>query len=382
MPAGPAAFGWRWLFPIVSILAAVAVPLLALAASDAVLDSRGGIEVGGERVDDPAAPGYLAFVVASPTAIVFDLDDSGELVGAAFIGLAGESGGSVLVVPAELSVEPEEGQAETLALAYGSGGVDRAVRGFERLLGVSVDRTFLVDGAERAAAMESVLPLDYSLPTALRDADGELIFERGRLALDTDATLAVVTTLGPDENGFIRADRQHALWQEWIEQYDEPADLAPGEIDTLEEHVAVLADGIHRVDIMPVEPYQLGEGRPFYGGDEDFARALVEEVVVFPELFEDTRPRVRVENGTTDQSLHTVAAEAVESGGGRLVVISNAFTLDVEETVIEVHNPAYESAAHEIAERLGDARVELVDVDEPDVDLFVLIGADLTGPAA
>ncbi|MGI9600513.1 MAG: LCP family protein [Acidimicrobiales bacterium] len=377
--AGPAAFGWRWIFPVVSLAAAIAVPFLALAGGDAVLRSTGGVEVE-EPSDDPAAPGYVAFVVASPTSIVFDIDDSGDLVGAAFIGLSGEQGGRVLVVPAELAVEPEVGELETLALAYERGGADRAANGFQRMLGLSVDEVIELDPAARAIEMEDDLPIDYSLPTSLVDAEGELIFERGRIQLDQEGALAVVSVLGPDEEGFLRADRQQRLWESWIEQVARSGVGGVGDEPGVAGSVATLAAGNHRVDLIPVVPAKIGEGKPFYlVEDDDFAGAMVAEVVVFPELFEDDRPSVRVENGTTDQSLHSVAADAVERGGGRLVVISNAPILDVTETVIEVRNADFEALAHEIADELGGARVELVEVEDVDVDLFVVIGSDLVG---
>ena len=377
MSVGPAAFGWRWIFPLVSLAAAIAVPLLALAGSDAVLSSTGGIEVDDERVDDPTAPGYLAFVVASPTSIVFDIDGDGQLVGAAFLALAGEQGGRVLVVPAELAVEPEPGVLETLTLAYERGGVDRARAGFERRLGITVDDVVELGPADRADQMERSLPIDYSLPSALVDADGELIFERGRIQLDQEGVVAVATALGPAEEGFLRADRQAALWQAWIDQI-EPRGVTVETLDGVADRVEVQAAGPHRVDLMPVTEAAIGEGKPFYlVEDESFAAAVVDDVVVFPRLFEDDRPTVQIENGTTDQSLHNIAADAVERGGGRLVVISNAFALDVGETVVEIHNPDHELVARTIAAELGGVRVEVIEVEEVDVDLRVLIGSDL-----
>jgi len=379
---GPAAFGWRWIFPLVSLVAALAVPFLAREASDAVLSSTGGIEVTGERVDDPAAAGYLAFVVASPTAIVFDIDEDDRLVGAAFIGLSGSAGGRVLAVPAELAVEPEPGALETLALAYEGGGVERARNGFERMLGISVDSVFEMSPADRAAAMQPALPVEYSLVTSLEDEDGNPIFARGRLELDESAALDVVSALGPNEFGYVRADRQRALWETWIEEVGRQLAAAGLEI---EEHdlgspsgyVEALASGIHRVDLIPAEQALIGEGKPFYLADETYAPAVVADLVVFPELFEDTRPSVQVENGTTDQSLHDVAADAVEQGGGKVVVISNAFALDVAETVVAVHDPAYVSTAQSVAAQLGGVPVEVVAEEEADVDIVVIIGADL-----
>ncbi|MDH3707468.1 MAG: hypothetical protein OES57_15475, partial [Acidimicrobiia bacterium] len=297
-----------------SLAAAISVPFLFFAGGDAVLSSTGGIEVDDEPVDDPAAPGYLAFVVSSPTSMVFDIDERGDLVGAAFLALAGEAGGRVLVVPAELAVEPEPGVLETLALAYDNGGVARARAGFERLLGITVDQVIELEPARRAAQMEPSLPIDYSLPSVLLATDGELVFERGRIAVDQDGVIAVATQIGPDEEGFLRADRQKRLWEAWIEQV-EPQGVEFEDVDSAAHQVEIIGAGPHRVDLLPVEEARIGEGKPFYlAEDEDFAAAVVDEVVVFPVLFEDARPSVQVENGTTDQSLHPVAADAVEAG--------------------------------------------------------------------
>lgn len=381
-PAGPAAFGWRWIFPLVSLAAAIAVPFLFAAGGDAVLSSTGGIEVDDEPVDDPASPGYLAFVVSSPTSIVFDLNDDGDLVGAAFLALAGEAGGRVLVVPAELAVEPEPGVLETLSLAYDNGGVGRARAGFERLLGITVDEVIELDPARRAAQMEPSLPIDYSLVSVLVDDEGDLIYERGRIQLDQEGVVAVATVLGPEEEGFLRAERQERLWADWIEQVV-PQGVAFDEVDTVADQVELIGAGPHRVDLLPVVEARIGEGKPFYLVEDDtFATDMVDEVVVFPKLFEDDRPSVQVENGTTDQSLHGVAADAVELQGGRVVVISNAVAFDRAETLIEVYSPEHTDVAEAIAAELGGVPVRQVQLEEVDVDLKVVIGSDLVGAAS
>ena len=49
------------------------------------------------------------------------------------------------------------------------------------------------------------------------------------------------------------------------------------------------------------------------------------------------------------------------------------------ETVVELYNPEHAAVAEAVAIELGGVEVVAVELEEPDVDLRVVIGTDLVG---
>lgn len=93
---------WRFGFPALVVLCALAVPAVAWYGKEALLDSRGGkVEA---PILDPNAPGYEAVVEPTPTMLVVHLSDADTLVGLTLLAQAGVDGGSVLFIPVNTSV--------------------------------------------------------------------------------------------------------------------------------------------------------------------------------------------------------------------------------------------------------------------------------------
>ncbi len=109
VPTPPLPPLWRWGFPLLLLAAAVWSAFLVLEGFDRVLDSEEGEVV--EVVTDPTAPGFEAFVEQTWSMLVATEDLDGELVQVAVVAASdrGGSGGTVLLLPAELPVAVEGG---------------------------------------------------------------------------------------------------------------------------------------------------------------------------------------------------------------------------------------------------------------------------------
>ena len=104
----------RWLFPGALIGLAVATVMLGLNAKDLVLNSRDGNIAA--ALTDPAAPGFAAEVVPTPTLLVVQTTDKGEMVSAAILSLvSADGGGTMLFFPSDLLVKLPTGDSATLA---------------------------------------------------------------------------------------------------------------------------------------------------------------------------------------------------------------------------------------------------------------------------
>ena len=122
-PAPRAHFLFRWVPPVVLLALAATTVLLGLHAKDLVLNSRDGSIT--RNVTDPAAPGFTAEVVPTPTLLVAQTTDKGELVSVAIMSIASsEGGGTALFFPADLVVQLPGGDASTLARVYADAGTN------------------------------------------------------------------------------------------------------------------------------------------------------------------------------------------------------------------------------------------------------------------
>ena len=103
VPAPKANPFWRFVFPLVLVGFALASFQLWRTGTRAVLNSTDGTVV--EVVSDPAAPGYQAFAVPTPTMLTLHTDD-GELVGVTVLARTLlDNGGQLVLVSADLAAD-------------------------------------------------------------------------------------------------------------------------------------------------------------------------------------------------------------------------------------------------------------------------------------
>ncbi len=399
----PAAFGWRWLFPLITIACVIAVPVLAQIGAKAVLDTEGTASLA-EQVQNPESPGYRAFVAPSPTALVVLIDDQEEAVGAALLAGTGDSGGGTVVVVGANVVLPASRQdatageddseendvpypdPATVADAWNEGGVGEVADRAAELFGIVPDQLIEARPSDVIVALADVTPLTYSFVDPLVDVDAEgdstTLFDRGVASLQAADVPVVLAAIGPNEAEINRSDRQAQVWRSWISAARsvsvEPPDGDPG----LQWYIAELARSASNVVELPAES---SDGGNTYTPLADEVAALVEQSVPFPVLFRDNRPAVRLVNDVANPDLNRPAVETIAAAGGLVTVIGNPIELGGQATGIAYFDAADEVVAQRISDALGSVPTALVDPETQqdailggDFDIVVTIGGDYT----
>ena len=397
----PAGFGWRWLFPLVTLACVVAVPVLARAGAKAVLDTEGTASLA-DQVRNPESPGYRAFVTPSPTALVVVIDDQEQAVGVALLASAGDSGGGTVIVvganvvlpaslqsaaDAEEDAEPAEvpyPDAATVANAWEDGGAGEVAGRASELFGIVPDQVIEARPSDITVALAAVDPLTFSFVDPLIDVDdnGEstTLFDRGVASLQAADVPVVLAAIGPSEAEINRSDRQVQIWRSWISAARsvtvESDDGTPG----LQWYIAELARSASNVLELPAES---DDGGATYVPLIDEVSALIEQSVPFPVLFRDDRPAVRLVNDVADPELNRPAVETIAAAGGLVTVIGNPIELGGQATGVAYFDASDETVAQRISEALGSAPTALVDpatqqdaILGGDFDIVVTIGSD------
>ncbi|NNE72459.1 MAG: LytR C-terminal domain-containing protein [Acidimicrobiales bacterium] len=374
-PAGSAAIGWMVLLPALLFGSVFLIVWLGTVGGRAVLESEESFSLA-ERIKDPEAPGYVAFVLPSPTAFVMLLDAAEQPVGGALLAVAGErGGGTVVVTPAELVLPFPDG-AQSLARAWEEGGRDLVEVGISELFGVVVDDVLVQRPADLALAAAEAVPFTISFldPVVSVAPDGSRITvaPEGVVSVEADDLGPLMAALDSGEVGVNRADRQVKVWREMLAAAPAPTEVLERE-QSLEWYLAELARARVSVQLVPlVAADQVG----FYEPDAPQIEALIETAVPFPTLYRESRPTVRLLNGVGDPALNERAAESISAGGGLLAVIGNPAQFGVETTIIEVTDLDVRPVAERIAEQLGGALVVDALEAEDDTAIRITLGED------
>lgn len=370
---------WAWALPFTMLVLAAGVPFFVWYAADAIVTSTDGTIT--QRITDPAAAGYEVAVVASPSYLVLGLDPEGELDHVALMSVAAnDEGGTVLLLPAETLVEPNLRLLD-VHRADGEDGVRRAA---SQLLQIGIDAMSVLDEESWRTLLEPVGPVPVEITEDLvRPApDGSGGTEiRWRAGSTTVAPEEVSTFLGwvnRGEDRFNRLRRQEAFWTAWLAAVaasDDPG-VVPGEIDA----------GIGRfvrgaaVDPVVITPsataVDIGRG-PAFELDVEELRDTAVAMVPFPLPPEDSdRPRVRLLDGAGGLDVAANYGAALVRAGAQIVIIGNAQRFGGESTVVVYHDERFAEDAAALADAVGTNEVYLEDLEEPVVDITVIIGED------
>jgi hypothetical protein len=375
---------------VLVVVAGVAVVVLWRAGTKSILDSTDGREV--ELVVDPAAPGYEAFVVPTPTLLVAHID-GGELVGVTVLAqTALEQGGSAVLLGADLLVEFEtdEGEeaSEFLALAWSEGGVDRVEYLVEQLFGFGFTEAIELDVENLGRFLGQVEPLPYlladDLVTESESGSSTLWLEKGRHDLEGAVAAQIYGFRNPGEAEANRWLRQQRIWNAWLESIARSADPLQATLgfqEGLSPFLRSLGTGVDDVSILPMGQVGLDpEDPPFYiveaESGEEWLRERALEMVPLPiSPKSSVRPTVKLLDGTGDSVNRDRSGADVVAAGGVITVIGNATAFGVDRTTVLYHRPEVAAQATMIATALG-VEAALVDVVEQPTDLTVTIGLD------
>ena len=120
---------WMWAFPLIALAFLAAIPLFVWNATDAILSSTDGDF--GEVVTAPSEPGYLTYVMATPSHLVLNVGVDGNLSMATIIALGpNDEGGSVLLLNPNTKLDNEM----TIASIFASGGAEQLERSLKDYL--------------------------------------------------------------------------------------------------------------------------------------------------------------------------------------------------------------------------------------------------------
>jgi hypothetical protein len=381
-PGPPAAWGWRWFYPV--LLAGLAVLTIALSATGArlVLDSRDGAV--GRAQQDPTKPGYLATVSATPLLLVVHADDSGTLYSVVVMSLGSDDrGGFAVVLSPDTIVQPKK----SLADIYKEFNVDDASSGqgvrsaVSALFHADVDTVVSLDATSLAPLIEPVAPLRYTLGSAVRASKGgKTLLPAGPVQIRTPDDVAAATeVLSPGEESIARAQREQQFWQAWIDAVRASADrdraFPLGQLGTgVVRFVRGLASGDSpaRLEQLPIVRYGSA-----VVADQKAIDQLSLQMIPFPRQ-EGVRLNVAVLNGLGDPSLNEPMMRKLVAANAQIASEGNPDAFDVATTSVVYHDASIADRAQQLAQAIGATDVRFEEKVDSEIQATVTIGKDFT----
>ncbi len=382
---------WRWFFPLLLGLAALAAYSLFRSGYDLVLDSRdGAVE---SQNDDPTAPGYRAIVEPTRTMVIYETSDIAgvdELVGVQVVSLDPNGGGAVIVVPASLLTQLPDGSAFDLAAEFDPADPSDVTERIGELLGTRfTDEPTILDDDGMVSAFSPLGTVDYLLPDDLtiERADGsvEVLLEAGRHELEPEELTVVNAVLRPGEVLENRLLRQVDLWQSITGALADLNDLDtayPPADEGFFHAVRVLAAGEVRVQQLPVALFAPPDGTPFFVvADPEAVAELTAEIVPLPlDPGDGRRVQTALLSGTGDPDILTEAIAPLVAAGAEISVTGNADLVGLQVTSVVYHRVEAAAAAAAMAEAIGADPPTYVELVDPLTSVTVTLGADFVPP--
>lgn len=378
-------------FSVVTVLAVVGLGWLGYEGFDAARRVKGGATA--TVITDPAAPGFVAAVDATPVYLVA-LTDADDALSAflLFVPDPGGGVGSIVWTLGELIVEVD-GNPVALTEIYSSEGLDAARAEFEKVLGLGATDAIIVGPAELEAVATPLGTVEVDNPDPVSvEVKGKRTekYESGPIELEPDELGDFLTVRGAGEAPENRSTRASVLLAELAALLADP-DAATGTsssaagvttIPTVSDSGMDLGSVLTAMGgtdpdfiVLPTER-QSFKGSYLYSPDTAAVPEALVDVVQFPiSSFPGQRPRVRVLNGTTDTSVANAVAPELARAGGDVLLIGNASSLDAATTSVVYSDDAFKEVADRIAESVGATAERTDDVSDA-TDIDVVLGAD------
>lgn len=391
-PAPRAHLVFRWFFPLVVIGLGVATLSLGLHAKDLVLNSRDGAIA--RNVTDPAALGFTAEVVPTPTLLVAQTTDKGDLVGVTIMSVASsEGGGSALFFPADLLIKLPNGDATSLAKVYADAGTagDAGVAALRlqlgRLIEADIDSTIVLGSKTLADLIAPVGPLRYNLRDNVRAVQNGVtvtLLKSGPVSISSvEQVQAATEVLGPGESSLNRTTRQVGFWRAWLDAVaaapDPKAVLPP--FDTgLPRFVRLLATGSTPASLEQA-PFTEStfKGVTLLAADVSGIRAITDRMIPYPQAYQPgARLLVEVRNGVGDLTRNEPMNRRIVAAGGQIVVLGNADAFGVAQSAVVFYNEENRERVTTFGRAIGVTNVQFVDRPGSSIEATVTIGADFT----
>ena len=373
--APTSSFGWRWIFPVFLVAAVAWSAVLIFESGDQLLDSQNGETL--DAVTDPTALGFEAFVEQTWSMAVATEDFEGNLVNLVVGAVADreEGGGSILVVPPALNLDPDcQEPACDLRSVYKAGGLNALTLALVDLFGVSFSEEVLLTSSRWDGLISPLTAVEVNLEEDLVGVTGEglevIHFIEGETSIAGDE---VVKFFSLSEEGDHK-DNGKRFWDSWLQDLGEggePLNKLPDLGLSVVDFLAVVASGSTGVVTFPLD-----DSQSLLVPDFEKFETLVVDLFPFPiAAVPGERVTVRLINGTGDFSLDPIARKQVVSSGAEIIVIGNHDSFDVQESRVIYRDPMVIEEAEMLGSQLG-LPVEFDEFISPVADVTIMIGAD------
>jgi hypothetical protein len=377
----------RWLFPAALIGLAITTVLLGLNAKDLVLNSRdGNIK---HAPTDPAAPGFSAEVVPTPTLLVVQTTDKGEMVSAAILSLAStDGGGTMLFFPSDLVVKLPTGDSATLAKVYADAGDSGEIalrRVLTHMIDADIDSSIVVGSKALEELIRPVAPLQYTLRDNVRgvqNGNTVTLLKSGLVSISTvDQVLAATEILGPGEASVNRTQRQMAFWQAWFDALHKVTDkstVLPAFDAPLVQFAKSFGTGTAYLEQAPFTETTF-KGLTLLVADTAGITKIAQRMIPFPVAYEPgARLLVEVRNGVGDLSRNEPMNRKIVLADGQIVLLGNSDAFGVATSSVVFYDEQLRTRVTAFAKAIGLPDPVFVDRPGSSIEVTVTIGADFT----
>lgn len=357
---------------------------IALAAQEAILDSRSGSV--SEAILDPSAPGFRAFTEATPTVLVAHTSQtiSGELVGATILTPADASiGGTVITVQSTFRADSSSPSLRDL---FARGGLDAVASALGEAIGAGFTSTIALDGASWASLIGDDLPVTLTLRTDLVDTQGDVgqvVVLAGTREFEGDEIADIVTHQNSSEPSLGVALRHQEVWRAWISQTQDSIDRSVlVEFDAgFADVFAALENGEVSFRTIPTVTLTTDATEDTtYLANESAIGTLFAQIVPFPnEIVPGNRPPVLLLDSTGGAVARGPFVEAITRSGGRVTILGNSTGEPEATNRVQFHDPVGAALARDIGRSLGVDDVEDVPLDDATTSVTVIVGTPLAG---
>lgn len=377
----------RWLFPGALIGLAVATVMLGLNAKDLVLNSRDGNIAA--ALTDPAAPGFAAEVVPTPTLLVVQTTDKGEMVSAAILSLASaDGGGTMLFFPSDLLVKLPTGDSATLAKVYADAGPQGEIalrRLLTRMIDADIDSSVNIGSKALEELVRPVAPLQYFLRDNVRTVQNGVtvtLLRSGQVSISTvEQVQAATEILGPGEASVNRTARQVAFWQAWFDALHKVADkstVLPAINAPLVRFAKSFGTGTTYLEQAPFTETVV-KGLTVLVADPNAIAKIADRMIPYPVAYEPgARLLVEVRNGVGDLTRNEPMNRKIVNASGQIVVLGNTEAFGVATSSVVFYDEELRTRVEAFAKAIGLPAPQFVDRPGSSIEVTVTIGANFT----
>ena len=196
------------------------IPLFLVGGAKAIFNSADGDYI--EVVLDPAEPGYVSFVLPTPSHLTLGIDDEGNLSMVAIMSLGpNDIGGALLLLPPKTYVS----DGRTIADIYEDGGRKAVEFALGEILTMGFTTTNEMTSGTWQSYIAPVAPVNVVLGDPLHEESGIgqiMVIEssccayEGKIVIDVEEIGEFINWGSPEDSGHLRVMRQEDFLNAWI----------------------------------------------------------------------------------------------------------------------------------------------------------------------